>query len=387
MTDHIRSDVVINGAGLAGLSAACALAHFGLSATLINPNAPGGNTIDLRTTALLNGSIGFLEQIGVWAAVRERSSPLTVMRIIDGTDRLFRAPQTDFVATEIGLDAFGYNVTNGDLVDALWDQVSRTEAIHFVEATSNGFDITQQHVRVETSAGTTVAGGFLIGADGRNSPVAEAIGVKRRTWNHRQYALVTNLSHTLPHQSVSTEFHTTQGPFTIVPMPGNNSSLVWVCSDSRCKALLEIPEREFCLLLEEKMHSILGKVTSVTKRQTFQLSSSHTDRLGLGRVALVGEAGHAMPPIGAQGFNLGLRDVREIVELLSSTGTGEWQGLGGQFHRSRQSDVISRMGSVDLLNRSLLSDFLPVQLARSAGLLALGAVGPLRRMVMQQGVG
>ena len=183
-----------------------------------------------------------------------------------------------------------------------------------------------------------------------------------------------------------TEFHTRNGPFTLVPLPDKRSSLVWVSNETEAERVKALDEKALNLELEHKMHSILGKVSVETKVQTFPLSSLVSEKFGHDRIALVGEAAHVMPPIGAQGFNLGLRDVESICASLGETSKDDWGQVGSQYHSARSSDVNSRVASIDLLNRSLLSDFLPVQFARSAGLLALGALAPLRKFLMKQGV-
>lgn len=393
-----KHDVLINGGGLAGLTCAIALAQKELNVGVIAPRPPqamtskgksssGNNIGDRRTTALLSHSTNYLDELGIWEKIAPCAASLKVMRIIDATNRLIRAPQVDFRASEIELDSFGENVTNFDLLQVLVEEAGGLDGVTLYDDFSAEIVISDDQVRVSTKNGVELEGHFLIGADGRNSPVRTAANITTRQWNYPQTALVVNLEHTLPHGNVSTEFHTENGPFTLVPMPGNASSLVWVEKPEVAKALAALSTEELGRRIEKQMQSILGKIKLAGKTQTFPLSGMIAERFGLGRVALIGEAAHVIPPIGAQGFNLGIRDIQSLVQILVSRPQFEWDQIGKTYHESRLRDVNIRSTSIDLLNRSLLSEFLPSQLLRGFGLFALGTAGPLRRMLMREGVG
>jgi 2-octaprenyl-6-methoxyphenol hydroxylase len=228
----------------------------------------------------------------------------------------------------------------------------------------------------------------VIGADGRNSPVRESLEIETRQWRYPQIALVGNFNHTLPHHDISTEFHTETGPFTLVPLGTNRSSLVCVVDPAQAERLKAMHKNDLNQLLEERMGSILGKVRLERALRGFPLSGMVAKRFGEGPVMLVGEAAHVFPPIGAQGLNLGLRDIREAIRLVGEglAGRSALSSLGNTYSRARTTDINTRTASVDLLNRSLLSNLLPVQLARSAGLYTLGSLSPLRRLIMREGV-
>jgi 2-octaprenyl-6-methoxyphenol hydroxylase len=199
--------------------------------------------------------------------------------------------------------------------------------------------------------------------------------------------MVLNFAHSLPHQNISTEFHTESGPFTQVPLPGSRSSLVWVQKPTEAAARAELTLEELSRHVEERMQSMLGKVTVEDSVQVWPLSGMTAHRFGKGRAALIGEAAHLFPPIGAQGLNLSLRDVMALVDILCSRANQPVAAdAGDSFDRKRRTDIISRTASVDLLNRSLLSDFLPVQMLRAAGLHVLSAIPPLRSIVMREGI-
>jgi 2-octaprenyl-6-methoxyphenol hydroxylase len=243
-------------------------------------------------------------------------------------------------------------------------------------------------VTIGLEDGDTVTAAFVVGADGRRSIVRESAGIRVRDWSYPQSAMVLNFAHSLPHQDISTEFHTESGPFTQVPLPGNRSSLVWVQKPAEAAIKAEAPLDGLGKLVEERMQSMLGKVTiEEGSVQVWPLSGMTAHRFGKGRAALIGEAAHVFPPIGAQGLNLSLRDIMVLVDLLCDRPELPIAADAGDgFDRRRRPDILSRTASVDLLNRSLLSDFLPVQMLRAAGLHMLSAVPPLRNIVMREGI-
>ncbi|MFK5980969.1 MAG: UbiH/UbiF family hydroxylase [Rhizobiaceae bacterium] len=386
-----KHDILINGGGLAGITCAIALARTNMDVGVVAPGLPSATDSlpigDRRTTALLSQSVTYLKELEIWETISPHASSLKVMRIIDATKRLIRAPQIDFRASEIDLDSFGENVTNIDLLNGLLDCAKAYENVTLYDDFSSKIEIFDDHVSLQTKGGIELEAAYLIGADGRNSPVRKAAAIATRSWGYPQTALVTNFKHRLPHGNISTEFHTETGPFTIVPMPENQSSLVWVETPETAEKLAMLPAEELSNRIEAQMHSVLGKVEIIGKVQTFPLSGMISKQFGVGRIALIGEAAHVIPPIGAQGFNLGIRDIQSVVGLLHSTPRTEWLNIGKRYHDSRLRDVNLRATSIDLLNRSLLSNFLPAQLLRGLGLSVLGVAGPLRRMIMREGVG
>ena len=377
-------DIAIVGGGLAGLTAALAAASRGHTTSLIAPTA---GQVDGRTTALMMPSIDMLADLGVWSKVIDTAAPLRSMRIIDSTRRLIRAPTVTFHASELDIDAFGYNIPNAPLLDALRDCATAHSGITLHNAALETARETAEGVELVLENGKTLSCLMAIGADGRNSRIRSAAGIGVHDWRYPQAALVLNFSHQFPHENTSNEFHTEQGPFTQVPLPGLNSSLVWALDPSDADAMRALQPEHLAGKIETQMQSMLGRVSVESDVQCFAFSGMIARGFGRGRMALVGEAGHVFPPIGAQGLNLGLRDVLDLVSALDRAGGPQnASDVVRRYDRSRRSDVVSRTASVDMLNRSLLYSFLPFQLMRSTGLAVLAAIPPLRNFAMREGM-
>lgn len=378
-----KPQVIVVGAGPAGLTAAMTCAAAGVPTVLI-----GQSPADNRTTALLAGSVTALETLGVWQRCAQHAAPLRTMRLIDDTGRLIRAPEVKFESDEIGLDAFGWNIENRHLIAALNTRARELSSLTMIDAHVDSVESRTDDVIVRYN-GESITAPLVIGADGRKSMCRAAADIEIETRSYPQLALTLSFAHNRPHRETSTEFHTASGPFTLVPLPGDRSSLVWVLDPDQAAAIGNLTDDELSLELERRAQSILGKITVESGRGLFPLTMSQAGQFAGKRIALIGEAAHVLPPIGAQGLNLGLRDAAAIGELaIAAWRDGRDAGADDvltEYDRVRRADVGSRAFAVDLLNRSLLSDFLPVQSARGLGLYLLDRIGPLRRAVMREG--
>jgi 2-octaprenyl-6-methoxyphenol hydroxylase len=384
--DSVSAAIVVGG-GPAGLTAAIALAEGGIETILVGKRPAKA---DNRTTALLAGSVTALETLGVWEFCAAEAAPLQVMRLVDDTGRLWRAPEVKFDAGEIGLEAFGYNIENRRLVAALEERSRALPNFRLIEDEVLSVEPAEDEVTLTLGGGETLRAPLIIGADGRRSRCREAAGIGVVEHKYRQAALTVCLKHSRQHHEISTEFHTQNGPFTLVPLPGRRSSLVWVLDPAQADAIAALDDPALSDEIERAAHSILGKIEVEPGRGLYPLSVAIASRFAGNRIALVGEAAHVLPPIGAQGLNLGLRDAATIGELAVFAQRGG-HDIGGadvlaRYDRVRRTDIDSRTLAIDLLNRSLLTDFLLVQGMRGLGLYMIDQIGPLRRAVMREGV-
>lgn len=383
---QIHQAAVVGG-GPAGLATAIALAQAGVDTVLIARRSPYA---DNRTTALLGGSVDFLDSLGVWPRCSTDAAALSTMRLVDDTHRLIRSPEVKFSSDEIGMEAFGYNIENRLLMVAMESRAAELPNLTRIDDEAQSISAGEASVTVITKQGRSLTAALVIGADGRHSLCREAagIGVKRRDLG--QSALTLNVTHTRPHGNCSTEFHTESGPCVFVPLPGNRSSIVWVVRPDEAARLQALDDDALALAAEKQSHSIFGKLTVAPGRHVFPLAIENPATLAAKRISLVGEAAHVLPPIGAQGLNMGLRDAADLAEtvrdalLMGSDPGGE--AVLQHYARARRADVFSRTFAVDMANRTLLSDFLPAQSLRAAGMHLLDRVGPIRRLAMREGL-
>ena len=380
-------DAVIIGGGPTGLTAAIALAGTGARTALLARRVPYA---DNRTTALLGASTELLERLDVWRRCRDEAAPLQTMRLVDDTGRLIRAPEVRFTSAEIGLDQFGYNLANRTLMVALEARAAELPGLTRFDDEAATIDPRPALVSIETREGQSLAARLVVGADGRQSPSRAAAGIEVKRRDLQQSALTFNIAHSRPHNNISTEFHTQQGPCVFVPLPGLRCSVVWVAAAREAERLMALGDDALSEAVEKQSHSILGRIRVEPGRNLFPLSIESPRQFASHRVALVGESAHVLPPIGAQGLNMGLRDAADIADIAAQAlALGQDPGspqVLARYQSARRADVASRLLAIDVANRSLLSDFLAVQSMRAAGLHLIAAFGPLRRLAMREGL-
>jgi 2-octaprenyl-6-methoxyphenol hydroxylase len=384
----ISCDIAISGGGAVGLVSALAFAQAGFQVGLI---APVSCVTDGRTVALLSASWVMLGELGLHAALSPLATPMSIMRLVDDTGSLFRTPPVTFRASEAGLAAFGWNIQLAALIAALDEAVDATPSIQRVSGKTTMVSNVHQGVELQTDTGTILTAPLLIAAEGRISISRDASGITAKDWTYPQVALTAILSHPKrDHDETSTEFHTRSGPCTLVPLAGRRSSLVWMVAETDAAHLNALSNDAFARAVERQVHSILGAFCVEGARGQIQMAGLGVGQYAARRIMLVGESAHVFPPLGAQGLNLGLRDVAAAVEQVSRA-QAEGDDLGADtvmaaYGTQRRTDVELRTLAVDGLNRSLLTRFLPLDFARGAGLLGLAHIGPLRRLVMRAGL-
>jgi 2-octaprenyl-6-methoxyphenol hydroxylase len=389
----LAADAAVIGAGAAGMTAVLALATAGTTVLIAAPAYdPARAAADQRTTALLPSSIELLKNLGAWETCAGAGAPLRGVRIVDDRGGLLRAPELLFNAAELGLSCFAVNAPNGALTAALHAAVARQAGLRWLP-TSSVTRVTpgKDAVTMELAEGGVSTARLAVAADGRNSIARRAAGIAARTWGYGQVAITATFRHTRPHHNITTELHRRAGPLTTVPLPGDASSLVWVETPDEASRLAALDNGAFLAELSRRLQGLLGRLQEVSPRAAYPLSGLHAAYMGQRRIALVGEAAHVIPPIGAQGLNLGLRDAATLADCVAAA-RAEGRDIGGAgmleaYHAARAADVLARTVSVDLLNRSLLADFVPGQTLRGLGLHLLANVGPLRELLMRGGLG
>lgn len=372
---------VVVGGGLAGLAAAVAVARAGLDTIHLVPKGPP----DRRTSALMLPSVDYLASAGLVTDPASVGHALTQIRIIDATRRLIRAPETLFDSAEFGLPAFGWNFPNIKLAERFEAARSTCPNLRTIETTLDDLHRVDGAWNMTLANGEMLTADLVVGADGKKSRVRESAGFRARENGFHQAALVCDLNLERPINGSSIEFHYENGPFTLVPAGGTRANLVWIEDRDVLKAAQEAGKDELTKLFREKSQRLFGAVELLTPTHMFLLSSLTVDIAGKDGVVLVGEAAHAFPPIGAQGLNLGLRDVADLVAALASSSSPV--EMSEDYALRRASDLNRTGTMVDTLFRSLLADFLPTQAARSAGLWALKLLPPLRKAAFDVGMG
>ncbi|MEM8848480.1 MAG: FAD-dependent monooxygenase [Pseudomonadota bacterium] len=389
----IDTDILIAGAGPAGLSAACALGAEGHRVTLVDPAPPitgeDDPGADLRTTALLQPARDLLDRAGAWAGLAPHATDLHVMRIVDAAGP---APVSrDFAASDMGDLPFGWNVPNWLLRRELLARVNALETVEtrFGTAVSR-LMARDAHARVTLADGTRLQADLVIACDGRDSPLRRMAGIPARTVDYGQTAIVFAVAHDRPHEDVSIEIHRTGGPFTLVPLPDADgtprSAVVWMDEAADQARRMALPDEAFQAEADDRSAQALGPLRLVSRRAAWPILSRRASRMTARRLALAAEAAHAMPPIGAQGLNTSLKDIAALRDLAVKHPLGSPQMLDA-YASVREADVALRMTGIDLLNRVSMAGAGAVQALRGTGIAALHDIAPIRQMAMRLGLG
>ena len=391
-------DILVSGGGVAGLTAAAAFGAKGFSVLCVDPTPPvierDAEGSDLRTTAFLQPSQALLDDIGLWERFAPYAAALQVMRIVDAggvvaEPRLVK----EFHAQEISEKPFGWNLPNWLLRRELLEFLNGLPNVEFRQGVgSNSLFTRTNEARVELSDGSRVRCKLVVAADGRTSRIRDAAGIDVKTKRYGQKALAFAVTHPSPHENVSTEIHRSGGPFTLVPLPDNegrnSSAIVWMETGAEVDRLSKLPSAEFENAMNERSCEILGPLKLASRRSVWPIISQVAQRMTAERVALIAEAAHVVPPIGAQGLNMSLGDLRVLLELAcNSRDDPGSQGILDKFHKARHTEVQTRVTGIDLLNRASMAEKQMLRDVRAGGLNALYSLAPVRKTLMQMGLG
>ena len=391
-------DIVISGGGIAGLTAACAFGTAGFHVVCVDPTPPVTQAqeagADMRSTAMLQPARLVLEAADIWPHLADHAAPLQVMRIIDagGAEATPRVTK-EFDASDISDQPFGWNFPNWLLRRALISRLNDLKSVDFRPGTATTTLFTRTgEARVSLSDGTRLKPRLVIAADGRNSPMREAAGIPVTTRSFGQKALAFCVSHPIPHDNVSTEIHRTGGPFTLVPLPDvdgmPHSAIVWMDDAAASSARAEMETAAFEAEMSDRSCHLFGPLKLQSRRALWPIISQHAARMTGERLALIAEAAHVLPPIGAQGLNMSLTDTATLLELAQNNreSLGDADMLEA-YHKARHSDILLRVRGIEMLNRASQASHPAARDMRAMGLEALYGMAPVRKMLMQMGLG
>lgn len=387
MTDLISTDILVSGGGIAGLIAAAGFGAQGQRVLCVDPAPPvtqEGTGADMRTTAFLQPSVALLRRIGLWDRLAPFAAPLQIMRIVEGD------MSREFDASEISDEPFGYNLPNWLIRREILARIDEFPGVTFRPGTGTATLLARDDAALVTlTDGTRVAARLVVAADGRDSPVRKQLGIGVRTTRYGQRALAFGVTHDAPHNNISTEVHRSGGPFTLVPLPDRDgkpaSGVVWMDNGPAIERLRALPPDAFVQALNDRSLGVLGHLTPATPLGEYPIISQIADRFSGPRTALIAEAAHVVPPIGAQGLNMSLADLATLLDL-SLTAPGSSESLRA-YDRARRPDAVARLTGIDALNRASIAGAAPLRRVRAAALAALFALPPVRHAVMRAGLG
>ena len=389
--EEINADVAIVGGGMAGSTLACVLAGQGFRIVLVDREAPEARleaAFDIRTTAISHGSRHVVEAAGVWDALAGAASPIEQIRIADGTAPVF----LHFDQEAVEGRPFGWIIENRLIRKALAERLAALDMPVFAPAVVSAW----QPGRLVLENGASVTASLIAGADGRNSALRQMAGIEVRRREYGQTALVFIVAHQHPHGQVAVEHFQPAGPFAVLPMTDDGegrhrSSVVWTVSPAEAERLMALDPNAFDAEIAQVFQDYWGETHVLGKRDAHRLSLTHARRYAAERLALVGDAAHAIHPIAGQGLNLGLRDVALLAELLVDSGRLGMDigaaGLLARYEHERRSDNTRMVAATDMLNRLFSNNIAPVRLARVAGLAAIQQLPTVKRFFMLTAMG
>lgn len=395
MASQQKADLVIGGGGMVGLTLALALARSGLAVLVADP-LPLARTaepaFDGRVSALSYSSVRMLRTLGVWHRLEPRAQPIRDILVTDAS--LGRAPSPfslHFDHCEIGAP-MGYIVENRDIRTALLACAESCDNIRLeCPAAVADLHARPETIEVEFDNGRSAVARLFVAAEGRDSPSRGRMGIGLISWSYPQRGIIATVAHERPHEGAAYEHFLPSGPFAILPMTGDRSSLVWTERELLADTMLLLPGAEFEAEVGNRFGAHLGTIHVAGPRWSYPLSFHLARTFVRPRFALMGDAAHGIHPIAGQGLNLGFKDVAALAEVvLDAARLG--LDIGGadtlaRYERWRRFDSFALAAATDALNRLFSNDFAPLRLARDLGLGIVDGIGPLRRFFMRHAGG
>jgi 2-octaprenyl-6-methoxyphenol hydroxylase len=383
---------LIVGGGMVGASLACALAELPLSVGLVESipfGAAGQPSYDDRTTALALGTRRIYEALGLWDRLAPSAEPIRQIHVSEqgrfGTSRMD--------ASEQGADALGYVVENRVLGEVLSERMSGLPRLHMLcPAQFMSLQTQAEQVSVRVRAGAaeqTLNASLVVGADGASSRVREALGIGIERRDYAQTAIVTNVTPERDHAGMAYERFTPTGPIALLPMSQQRCALVWTQPQSSAESVLQLADADFLSALNQAFGHRLGEFLRVGKRASYPLQRVLSERLHAPRVLLIGNAAHSLHPVAGQGFNLGLRDVAVLAEVLADSDCRDCgsDAVIQAYIEGRQFDQAHVTQFTDGLVR-LFSNRLPgLASFRHLGIVGLDLLPPLKARFTQRSMG
>jgi 2-octaprenyl-6-methoxyphenol hydroxylase len=387
------AELIIAGGGLNGMLLAVACAGAGLSTIVVDRQDPAAMTterFDGRTSAIAYGSRLVFDGIGLLPAIEREAEPIREIRVADDDSPLF----LHYDHRELGGGAapLGYIVENRVLRRALFDRAAILPSLKLLAPRAvTAMTADEGGVVVRLADGAQLRTRLVAAADGQNSPLRRAAGIGTVEWRYRQTGIVTTVQHERPHGGIAVEHFLPAGPFAILPMRGNRSSIVWTEDADLAPHLLALSDVEFAAELRTRFGDFLGAVELVGPRWSYKLALTQAERYAGRRLALVGEAAHVIHPIAGQGLNIGIRDIAALAEIIIDArrlglDIGD-PSLLERYERWRRSDALVLAAVTDGLNRLFSNTIAPVKLARDVGLAIVNRLPPLKRLLMQHAMG
>jgi 2-octaprenyl-6-methoxyphenol hydroxylase len=390
-----KTDVVIAGGGMVGLTLALALAKGGLKVIVADPmpaSAMLDSRFDGRVSALSYASIRLLNVLDVWPALEADAQPIHDILVTDSSLGKTPSPfSLHFDHREIG-QPMGAIAENRHIRHALFGAVEHCKSITLKSpATVTALEPGPQSIAATLDKGETITAQLTVAADGRESPMRERMGISVIGWSYPQWGIVATVEHERPHNGTAYEHFLPSGPFAILPMTGNRSSLVWTEREDLAPAMLKLPDDAFDAEIARRFGAHLGATKATGPRWSYPLRFHLARAYARSRFALAGDAAHGIHPIAGQGLNLGFKDAAALAEVvLDAARLGlDFGALDvlKRYERWRRFDSFTLAASTDMLNRLFSNDIAPLRLVRDLGLGIVDGIGPLRRFFMRHAGG